>query len=616
MAAADPAPAADPGGLIRRLAAGLLGGITALALLLVVHSYALPLLPDRAVIVPPDAMHHDPEGRGFAFFVELSVPGLDRPQNPRSRVGFRENGRVYPDRSISLDPIRNVGGWRYSHQPDRIYFSSRENSDPRTNGRIYEVLVPRLYSPALGRWSLAVFSLGALVLAWLAPRARPPAAAPAPSPGRVPRLPVALAAGVFLAGLYANTGTLAPYGNTFHPHVESATGYLYNTDHVHFRQLFAFVDGQPRAAWDGCLFLRRILFNVLAWPFTKAWGYETGGVIASLVLQLGAFFAAVTWTARRHGARTAVVLAWLMALYPGSAYWAGQPYPYAFIVPGSLLLLAGLHELAARRSWAATLGLSAALGLAYLGYDLAPFFLPASLLLLAGQRRWLHGAASLAVQVAPLALWLLVLKYGLGQNLENSNSGIYRAVAGAYLDLGAWRHWAEVNRDAVDVAAETFFGANFLFWPALFLAALALNPWTARLRFTAAELALGASVVALFAFNNLAPVYGGWPMRGAWISRLYQPGVVVLLFFTARWLAGWPEFARGPRRLAAAAALAAALGNGFVLAGPASGDPGRVAETAHYRFYNHVDDGAARPFRANLEAHGRRPLGFPKPAAP
>src|SRR5580698_6084393 len=52
------------------------------------------------------------------------------------------------------------------------------------------------------------------------------------------------AGAVFLLGLYCNTGTLAPYGNTAPGYVDPATGYLYNTDHFHFRLLFYFVDGR------------------------------------------------------------------------------------------------------------------------------------------------------------------------------------------------------------------------------------------------------------------------------------------------------------------------------------------------------------------------------------
>ena len=122
------------------------------------------------------------------------------------------------------------------------------------------------------------------------------------------------AAALFCLGLYLNTGTLAPYGNTNLPWIDPRTGYAYNTDHPHFRVLFDFVDGKGRSVWDHALFLRRILYPVLAWPFMRALGFETGGTIASLVFNLTGFVVALNLIHRRIGEKGAIFAAWILSL--------------------------------------------------------------------------------------------------------------------------------------------------------------------------------------------------------------------------------------------------------------------------------------------------------------
>ena len=131
---------------------------------------------------------------------------------------------------------------------------------------------------------------------------------------------------LFLAGLYCCTGSLTPYAITTIPHAAKASTYLYNPDHIHFQALFNFVDGRDRSTWDHALLLRRILYNVLAYPFMKLGGWEVGGTIASLTFNLAAFVAFVLGVRRRVGERGAILAAWLLALYPGAGYWAGLPY--------------------------------------------------------------------------------------------------------------------------------------------------------------------------------------------------------------------------------------------------------------------------------------------------
>jgi hypothetical protein len=57
--------------------------------------------------------------------------------NGHSSIRLFENGEALtPAHSIHSD-IRRLGEGRFSHWFDRVYFSTSDNSDPRTNGRTY-----------------------------------------------------------------------------------------------------------------------------------------------------------------------------------------------------------------------------------------------------------------------------------------------------------------------------------------------------------------------------------------------------------------------------------------------------------------------------------------------
>ncbi|HZK81613.1 MAG TPA: hypothetical protein VFC46_11110, partial [Humisphaera sp.] len=420
---------------------------------------------------------------------------------------------------------------------------------------------------------------------------------------------LAASALTLLIGLYCSTGTLAPYGDTGNPTYSPPHNYLYNGDHVHFKVLFDFVNGQPRAIWNGAIFLRRILFPVLCYPFMKLWGFETGGTIGSIALNIAGFVAFILILRRQVGERGAILAAWLLALYPGATYWGGLPYVYSIIFPASLLLGSALFALHRADRISRIALVSLLMGVAYLGYDLIIFFLPASLFVLLLSRRK-PGAAAVSVlcQIAPLLGWLVIMRYGLGQPLENSNSTSYHMVFDAYRHFGAQAHWREATRAVPDIALSVFFGANFFFLPALFLGLLAINAVTSRIRLHPAEIALFATALILFLFNNLAPHYGGpWQMRGIWISRLYQPVFPAFIFFAARWFQALPLLRRPAWAGIGVTLLAIGIGNFLIVFGPILDNPLHVSEEAFYHFYDHADHSN---YETLLTRFGRRPLGF------
>ncbi|HTL69054.1 MAG TPA: hypothetical protein VL200_15420 [Lacunisphaera sp.] len=586
--------------------------VAAAAFFLVVHNYGINLLPyHRQVLAPEDIKPEEP-GPSFGYVYPFHEGVPDRTTEMRSRLRLLEDDQPYAERTTSLAAIREVGGGRFAHLPDRVVFATPVNSDPRSNGHIYRLEWPMLYSRAVGRGAALVLLaalLGLVALRRPAPRAAPVSvAAGGWSPAG--RWWWWAAAVVFAAGLYCNTGTRAPYAITFYPYIDPATGHAYNQDHVHFRVLFDFVDGKPRSVWDKALLLRRILYPVIAYPAMKLFGFAAGGVGMNLLLNLAGFLACGYWLRRRVGERGALFAAWVLATYPGFAYWAGMPYQYALIAPGSLLLSAGLAEIAGSTSWKTTLGWSAAMGLLYLAYDFAVFFLPATVLLLLWRRRWLQAAAAAAVQALPLVCWMLALKYVFGQSLENSNTGVYRNVLGSLSAVQDWGQWLRQRADLWEIGWAAFFGSNFVFLPALFLGALLANRWTARIGAAADEVALWLAVAGLFLFINLGEKTGGWDMSGNWIARLYQPAFAAMVFFLARW---WQALPAAPwrKRLPCWLGVAAACGgNLLIVFGPILGDPLGISDEAFYRFYTHSYSSRTTVYHQMLRELPRQTFGF------
>ena len=76
---------------------------------------------------------------GYAFKVRKSfgVTGDSGTQPTISTLKLYENGRELSPAHAPHADIRNSGRGRYSHWGDVLYFSSSDNTDPRTNGRKY-----------------------------------------------------------------------------------------------------------------------------------------------------------------------------------------------------------------------------------------------------------------------------------------------------------------------------------------------------------------------------------------------------------------------------------------------------------------------------------------------
>jgi hypothetical protein len=253
------------------------------------------------------------------------------------------------------------------------------------------------------------------------------------------------------------------------------------------------------------------------------------------------------------------------------------------------------------------LALAFALGTLFTAYDLMWFFAPAVLLALPRERGVRVFAPVLVGMVVPQLVVLLVLDRVYHAPLVNSNSMIYSRIVSAYLHPGAVGAWLDVLAKLPAAAAASWFFGNFLFLPVLVLGMRALSRAagpggpSALLK---VEKTFLLTALAIFAFNNLAPPYPGWQMRGVWIPRLYQPLFVVFVGSTCRLVGALEPGGRLARRAVALCALTCLL-QASVAYGSAAGNP--VAYRLYNAFYQHAPPEA---MGRNLARYGRRPLGF------
>jgi len=414
-------------------------------------------------------------------------------------------------------------------------------------------------------------------------------------------------------GLWVNTGTLAPGGATLeHPFVWEPCKYLLNIDHFHYKASFLMLDGAPRDQWDFSVALRRILYFLIAYPFMKVLGFGAGGLVTNVLISAGSL--AVFWFALRRrfegrfeGRIPAAVL-WLLATYPGWFYWGGLPYSYAAIVPASLLCLVLLWRVetleTARQALLAGLGL----GVLFTAYDLLPFFGVAAVLLLLWRRRWAACAVLAVAQLVPPFLVNVALDRIYAVPFRNSNTETYFAILKSYLPPYDGHGWGALLAQLPGVSLNTYLYSNFLFLPLLFLAVLAVARWLPgkdRL-LGPAEVCVLLTAALLFLFNNAAPPYPGWQLRGIWIPRLYQPVVGVLFAAVAGLLAQAGRLPRAARQGAWAAFWLTLAANLWVVFAPVLGHA-ELSGAIYYRFYRHAQRAV---YAENLRIYGARPVGF------
>jgi hypothetical protein len=427
---------------------------------------------------------------------------------------------------------------------------------------------------------------------------------------------------LLILGIWANTGTLAPYAATLaNPLLWEPCNFALNIDHFHFKATFLMLDGAPRDQWEFSVVLRRLLYPFLAYPFMKLLGFGAGGLVVNVLLAAGSLTAFWLGLQRRLCAEASPAVLWLLATYPGFAYWAGLPYSYACIVPFSLLCMVLLWRVESLTTWREALVCGLALGVLFTGYDLLPFFGSAAVLILLARRLWGPCVVLATAQLVPAIAAALLLKTVFGVPLLNSNSEVYATVLKSYFSIGRLspaelQQWRAFLAGVPKAALEIFLYSNFLFLPLLFLLCLlaaARLPRNVRL-LRPAEASLLAAGLALFLFANLAPPYPGWPLRGVWIARIYQPAGVALLAYVAALSARARLLSPGLRRALRGAIVVAAAANAWVVFAPALGSAA-LSQFVYFRFYRHAPE---KSYSETLARIGARPVGFcaSAPAAP
>ncbi len=342
---------------------------------------------------------------------------------------------------------------------------------------------------------------------------------------------------VLSAAIYLSTGTLSPYANTFilppeyhFPFVEPECHYLYNGDYKYFVPLFFLLDGKPKQTWESSVVLRRILYNIIAYPFMKIFEHDLGGIITNFLLTVLAFSSFALFSLRTSGEAGAIAGLWLLAVYPGIAYYAGQPFVYSLIVPGCLWLYMLLWKLdkdmCARSVWIVSIGM----GLLFAGYDFMTYFGPAAVMMLLVRKQYRRIPAALCGMLLFVGLWWVVLHYCLGSSFSSINTDMYGNVPDSYFNPAPFEQWVETIKKLPENLIANFFFSCFLFLPILFIIAACI----AQVRLTLPEICVLVSIGLVFLLINCPPPRGVWWMGGNWIARIYQPIFVVLLFYLTR----------------------------------------------------------------------------------
>ena len=98
---------------------------------------------DGADLAPP---FQSQGARGYLAAMSNYEDMSDNGANPRRSPAFLcEDGAVIGPAHSLHDDIRGKGEGRFSLWGGALYFSSRDNSDPNSNGRHYRVLIPPMW---------------------------------------------------------------------------------------------------------------------------------------------------------------------------------------------------------------------------------------------------------------------------------------------------------------------------------------------------------------------------------------------------------------------------------------------------------------------------------------
>lgn len=140
-----------------------LGLAAAAAALFALASWARPGPTAALADWPRHALADYVPEQGFAFRCDLPAGAPNAADGP-IRAALLENGDAIGE-GAEHDAIRTIGRGRHSFWHGTLYFTASDNSDPRTNGRRYEVAWPL---PPAAAWPHVVIDTAAFAAAALA----------------------------------------------------------------------------------------------------------------------------------------------------------------------------------------------------------------------------------------------------------------------------------------------------------------------------------------------------------------------------------------------------------------------------------------------------------------
>ena len=347
--------------------------------------------------------------------------------------------------------------------------------------------------------------------------------------------------------IYLSSGTVAPYGSSCpHPIIDES-GCVFNSDHPHFYASYKLLNGAPKAEWEGAVALRRILYPLLCFPFMKMFGFNWGGLVGTLILHILALFLLYRYFLKSYSEKVAISASCLFATYPGITYWSGVPYHHASIVPVTIFSFLCLENIASlipisslQSNFKVAIN-ALVIGVLFYFYDLAIFFIPAVYLMLIFKKSWSKFLSFTLGFAISQVIMVTFLTKGLDINLIDSNSVTYKNIINGYLNIinftsNDYSEWMHLLSLMPRVLFSNFIFSNFLFLPLLFLFFLFIG-YKNKVVPSLVETCLFLSILAVFLFNNCAPKYEGWQLRGTWIARIYQPIFIVYFSYIFRVLA-------------------------------------------------------------------------------
>jgi hypothetical protein len=474
-------------------AACFVAALAALALAVLLHHHARGRIAwsieHRLIAVDSIAAE-----RGHCVTAPLGTEWLSSHERP-SPARLLEDGRDLGPANASHQAIREQGGGRFSVWRGQLWFSTSDGSDPRTNGRRYEIVWPRPIAAGWRHASTVLAALLGLAAAWLA---RP----------HVPRF-VAWCDRVLAARVAALSALVAPHAGRRAWWVAAAIGGLAvvvrGVDHVLVQQDLAghisgaLVMGVPFSdaqGWDSqgasiCsghglvgMWSARRPFYALALGALYTWTGPSASAVVVLHMLVGGLTAALVCRIGQRVIHPAVgTLAGVaFACDPVSIEYSNYVLTetlgtFLFVVCTHQLVVAVQEHRAAAAWWGGV-----ALVLSNLTRTLTLPAMPLLALLVwwrggAGGRGWRRGAwltlwFALGF-VLPLTAWIARQKvvHDLTTISDNTASGLYAAASPKY---GVWD--SMVDREAEEAGIPAAIKPRYDWFMARFREELAADP--------------------------------------------------------------------------------------------------------------------------------------------